>query len=423
MRIAIIGSGISGMGISYILNENGHDITVFEKNDYIGGHSRTVDINVDGQNIPVDTGFIVFNHRNYPYLTGLFEKLGVKTEKSDMSFGVSIANGWLEYGTKRLNDIFGQKRNFFRKDFWKMLSDISKFNKNALAYIKQNPSATLGQCLDDLKLGTWFRNYYLLAMGGAIWSTPVNGMLDFPAKTFINFFDNHGLLTVNDHPQWYTVSGGSKEYVKIITKKFFDKIRLNSAVISVRRSNNKVYIEVGNKTEEFDNVVFACHSDQTLKLLKDATEEEKNILGNFKYQPNKAILHSDISFMPSNIKCWASWIYNNDSKDDARPNVSLSYWMNNLQNLKTKTPIIVTLNPDRQPKNIYSSYVFEHPVFDNNAINSQGKIDAIQGKNMTWFCGAYQRYGFHEDGLQSAVNVANLMEQKLPWEPKHHTQT
>lgn len=419
MKLAVIGSGISGLGIAYIAKQNNCDITVYEKNDYVGGHSRTVDVILDGRNIPVDTGFIVFNYRNYPYLTGLFEKLGVIVEKSDMSFGASIANGWLEYGTKNLADIFGQKANLLRLNFWRMIFDILKFNKCAINFIKEHESVTLGECLDSLGMGQWFRKYFILAIGGAIWSTSVQKMMDFPATTFIRFFDNHGLLTINDHPQWYTVTGGSREYVKLLSAGFRDNIHLNCGVEKLHRREGKVFITDSNGNEDvYDQVIMACHADQSLKIITDLSPEEKEILGHFKYQKNTVVLHSDESFMPKNKKCWASWVYINDSKDDNHSDIALSYWMNNLQNIKSSKPLIATLNPHRKPDNIYNQYVFEHPVFDKSAIEAQSKIDEIQGRNNLWFCGAYQRYGFHEDGLQSAVNVAKLMDLKLPWSPK-----
>ncbi len=416
MKIAIIGSGISGLGAAYLLNEAGHDITVYEKNHYIGGHSRTMEVAMGGKNIPVDTGFIVFNYRNYPELTSMFKHLSVAVEKSDMSFGASIKNGWFEYGTQKPSAIFTQKRNIFRPQFWKMMRDIFKFNANAKKYIDSN--ITLGECLAELKLGDWFKNYYLLAMGGAIWSTPTNGMLDFPVRSFIRFFDNHGLITINDQPQWYTVTGGSREYVKKLTASFKDKILLNCGAQKVIRENNKVKVIDSKGNEgEFDQVVFACHSDQAMKILQNPTQEEKAIIGAVKYQPNKAILHCDESFMPKRKGAWASWVYLSDVEKDDRPQVSLSYWMNRLQNITSHKPIIVTLNPSRMPEKstIFDEHIFEHPVFDEAAISAQERIDSIQGLNNTWYCGAYLKYGFHEDGFASGVKVAEKIGAKIPW--------
>ena len=404
------------MGAAYLLNNAGHDIAVYEKNHYIGGHSRTMEVEMEGRKIPVDTGFIVFNYRNYPELTGMFKHLDVKVEKSDMSFGASIKNGWFEYGTQKVSAIFTQKHNIFRLQFWKMMRDIFKFNANAKKYINSN--ITLGECLTELKLGEWFKNYYLLAMGGAIWSTPTNGMLDFPARSFIRFFDNHGLITINDQPQWYTVTGGSREYVKKLTASFKDKILLNCGAEKVIRENNKVtVIDTNGNKAEFDQIVFACHSDQVIKLLQNPTQEEKDIIGAVKYQPNKAVLHCDESFMPKRKGAWASWVYLSDNEKDNRPQVSLSYWMNRLQNIKSEKPIIVTLNPSRMPEKskIFDEHIFEHPVFDEPAIAAQENIDRIQGANNSWYCGAYLKYGFHEDGFASGVRVAEKLGAKIPW--------
>lgn len=418
MKIAIIGSGISGLGAAYMLHQQ-HDITLFEKNDYVGGHSRTVITKTSDGDIPVDTGFIVFNKKNYPLLTALFEHLEVPIKETDMSFGADIAQGWLEYGTyHKLGGIFAQKKNIFRPSYLKMLSDIMRFNKQAPEYLRNGTDLSLGELLNEMKMGTWFRDYYLLAMGAAIWSTPTTKMTDFPAQTFLRFFDNHGLLTVNDHPQWYTVIGGSKEYVKRITTPYQENIKLNCAVKSVSRNNEKVTItDIENNNHTFDQVVFACHSDQAIKMLSDPSDEEKNIIGAIKYQPNDMVLHSDTSFMPKAKKAWSSWVYQSEGKTDNSGNVSLSYWMNNLQPLSTNKPIIVTLNPAREPAPslVYDRYSFEHPVFDRDAIIAQSKLDDLQGKNNTWFCGAWQRYGFHEDGLLSAVNMVRKMGIEPEW--------
>lgn len=416
-KIAIIGTGISGLGAAHILHDD-HDITVYEKNDYIGGHSRTLDVETSNGTVPVDTGFIVFNDRNYPLLTRLFDYLQVPVVKSDMSFGASVGKGWLEYGTRNLRDIFAQKKNIFSPAFWRMLKDILKFNSRAKAYLLKDPSFTLGECLDELNMGEWFRRYYLLAMGGAIWSTPVAEMLKFPASSFIRFFDNHGLLTVNDHPQWYTVRGGSRAYVQRVTENFKDKILLNHGVRKVWREGEFVVVEdVTGGQEKYNDVVFACHADQALALLADPSIEEREILSAFQYQKNRAVLHADTSFMPKNRQAWASWVYLSEDRLDANTGVSLSYWMNNLQPLQTNHDIIVTLNPGREPdpRLVYNDYMFEHPVFDVLAVKNQDKIEDIQGKNRLWFCGAYQRYGFHEDGLGSAVKMTAKMGAYPKW--------
>ncbi len=416
-KIAIIGTGISGLGAASILHTS-HDITLYEKNDYIGGHSRTLLIKTKDGTIPVDTGFIVFNKRNYPLLTRLFEHLKVPIVKSDMSFGVTINKGWLEYGTQELSHIFAQKSNLFRPSFWRMLFDILKFNKTAKNYLSKDPSFTMGECLDDMGMGSWFKKYFLLAMGGAIWSTPLDQMLQFPACTFIRFFENHGLLTIQDHPTWYTVLGGSREYVERLTEPFKNRILLNHPIKKVWRKDGRVFVENSSGEQAiYDHVIFACHADQALAMIVDPTPDERKILSAFRYQPNRAVLHSDTSFMPKRAKAWASWIYLAEEKQDAPPSSSLSYWMNNLQSLQTDQPLIVTLNPGREPdpQLVHNDYIFEHPTFDSGAILNQSQIETIQGANRLWFCGAYQRYGFHEDGLSSAVKMAERMGVSPPW--------
>jgi len=415
MKIAIIGSGISGLGAAYLLHPY-HDITVYEKNAYIGGHTRTIEVPTGDQKTPVDTGFIVFNNWNYPNLMGLFHELDVPYQKSDMSFGVSIDNGWLEYGS---GGMFAQKKNWVRPKFYGMLADILRFNKRAIAYIEKNADITLQECLDQLKMGEWFRRYYLLAMGAAIWSCPIDTIMKFPARTFLQFFKNHGLLSVNNRPQWYTVTGGSREYVVRLADSFKDKIKLNCGVRKVTPRDDKFAIlDANGHTEIFDQVIFACHADEALSMIDDPTNHELSVLGAFDYQENQIIVHSDTSFMPNEKKCWASWVYLSEAREDKKPVVSLSYWMNNLQDLDPNYPIIVTLNPGRRPAEnlILDEHTFSHPIFDLKAIKAQEKIQSIQGKNGLWFCGAYQRYGFHEDGLLSAVNIAKTMGANIPWE-------
>lgn len=415
MKIAIIGTGISGLGAAYLLAPY-HDITVYEKNAYIGGHTRTIEVPAGTNKTPVDTGFIVFNNWNYPNLLGLFKALDVPYQKSDMSFGVSIDNGWLEYGS---GGMFAQKRNWARPAYYGMLADILRFNKQALPYIEKNADITLQECLDQLNMGEWFRRYYLLAMGAAIWSCPIDTIMKFPARTFLQFFKNHGLLSVNNRPQWCTVTGGSREYVKRLTEGFKDKIKLNCGVKRVTPHDNKVAVkDIHGNTEIFDQVIFACHADEALKMIDGPANDELSVLGAFDYQDNGIIVHSDTSFMPREKKCWASWVYLSEEREDKKQAVSLSYWMNNLQGLDPAYPVIITLNPGRRPQEdlILDEHTFSHPVFDLKAIKAQDNIENIQGKNGMWFCGAYQRYGFHEDGLLSAVNVAKAMGADIPWE-------
>lgn len=417
-KIAIVGSGISGLGIASLLNDQ-HDIRLYEANDYLGGHSRTIDVETSDGRVAVDTGFIVFNHKTYPLLTAMFEHFGVETAKSEMSFGASVNNGWLEYSTDNVFSFFAQRRNFTRVQFIRMLIDIVRFNFLAPRYLTGKGELSLGQCLDELGMSEWFRRYFLLAMGGAIWSTPVEQMLEFPASSFIRFFENHGLLTVANQPQWHTVKGGSREYVQKISAPFQDKVRLSTAVKEVVRSGDKVLVIDNNGGAElFDQVVFASHADTTLSLINNPTESERNILGNFSYLPNTAYLHSDTSFMPQRRGAWASWVYRSDQEEDKNPVVSLSYWMNNLQPLETEQPIIATLNPSREPdpELTHDVHTFQHPMFDSAAMEAQSRISDIQGADRLWFCGAYQFYGFHEDGLRSASRLGELMGAKVPWQ-------
>jgi uncharacterized protein len=415
MKIAVIGTGISGLGAAYLLHRE-HDLVVYEKNAYVGGHSRTIDIPIEHGTIPVDTGFIVFNDWNYPNLLGLFEQINVPYQKSDMSFGVSVNKGWLEYSS---GGLFAQRKNLIRPQYWRMLLDVFNFNKQALAYINQDPAISLGDCLDKLNMGTWFKRYYILAMGAAIWSCPVETIMQFPAQTFLRFFRNHGLLSINDRPQWYTVTGGSREYKKRLIQPFEEHILLNNGAVKVAEKDNQIEVTDSNgSTRLFDHVIFACHADEALQMLDKPTDDESSILSSFQYQSNQIIVHSDTSFMPQHQQCWSSWVYLSEQQEDKSSGVSLSYWMNNLQNLDTKIPIIITLNPARRPKEhlIIDEHAFTHPIFDYQAIVSQDRIKTIQGKRNLWFCGAYQRYGFHEDGLLSAVNVVKQLGGNIPWE-------
>jgi predicted NAD/FAD-binding protein len=417
VKIAIIGSGVSGLGAAYLLHQK-HQVTVYEKNAVIGGHSRTLNVKTAQGDVSVDTGFIVFNYRNYPLLTGLFKHLDVPVQKSAMSFAASIGDGWLEYSTASIPSLFAQKRNLLRPGYWKMLADIMCFFKESPRYLENNADITLGECIAQMKMGDWFQRYFLLAMGGAIWSCPLEAMLRFPAQTFIRFFQNHGLLTVADQPQWYTVTGGSEQYVARLIQGFRKNIRTGCGVRRVQRNNGTVTVEdEQGGVADYNHVIFACHADQALKILADPSVEEKRLLGAFGYQPNRAILHGDPSFMPNCKSAWASWVYRLEGREDEHPGISLTYWMNNLQGIDAKTPLFVTLNPSRMPAShlIYDDHMFEHPIFDKAAIAAQGELDSLQGQQNSWFCGAYQRYGFHEDGFASGVNVAKKLGTEIPW--------
>jgi len=410
-KIAIIGSGISGMGVAALLHEK-YDITVYEKSAAIGGHSRTVDIDYNGTKIAVDTGFIVFNHRNYPLLTALFKHLDVPTQKSNMTFGVSADNGSLEWGAQNLNAVFGQRSNILNPRFWKFLVDILRFNNGAEAAAARNPGKTLGELIAIMGLGDWFVKYYILPMGGAIWSCPLDVMMGFPANFFVSFFKSHGLLTVTQQPQWHTVTGGSKEYIRRLTAPFASRIRLSAAVKAIRQDGRVQITDAQGHIQEYDHAVFACHADETVSILQDPTAEEASVLGKFRYQPNRAVLHKDQSFMPKRRRCWSSWVYHPKGQD-----ISVTYWMNQLQGIDNKYPLFVTLNPSRAvaPEHVFDEHVFTHPVYTQESFAAQKRLPSVQGLRNTWFCGAYHRNGFHEDGLHSAVEVARLLGVEASW--------
>jgi len=418
-KIAIIGSGISGLACAYFLSEK-NSVKIFEKSDYLGGHSNTVTIDYDGKKIAVDTGFIVFNHATYPNLKSFFKLLDVAYEKSNMSFAVKIDNGLLEYAGTNLSSVFAQKKNAFNWRFLIMLRDILRFNKKAIHILSKpfDASYTLQNLLDDLGVKKYFREFYLLPMSGAIWSCPLETMLSYPAQSFVAFFKNHGLLTVANQPQWYTVSGGSKEYVKKIADKIGKNlISLNDEVTSVERLGDKVLVKSKKGKELFDLVFFSTHGNQVLPILKNATAVEKEVFSAFKYQSNLAVLHRDSLVMPNAKKAWASWVYSNNSKNKNQQ-ISVSYWMNNLQNIDAKYPLFVTLNPSQKiaEEKIFAQFNYEHPIFDSKAVVAQSRIDGLQGLDKIYFCGAYQKNGFHEDGISSALLAINKLKILAPWQ-------
>jgi uncharacterized protein len=415
-KIAIIGAGISGLGAAYLLDRR-HDVTVYEKAGRIGGHARTLTIDYDGAKVAVDTGFIVFNEKNYPQLSAMFRHLNVPTHASDMTFAASIRNGWLEWSAKDANAVFGQRRNLLRPKFGLLLRDVFRFNARAEETVARHPHLTLDGLIAKLGLGDWFRRYYLLPMSSAIWSCPPCEMLRFPAATLIRFMANHHLLSASGQPQWYTVTGGSQEYVQRLTASFADRIRMGCGAARVTRGEHGATVmDMQGHAQTYDHVVFASHGDETLRLMSDASDEERGTLSAFRYQKNVAVLHRDASVMPKNKRCWASWNYTSDGgRDD--PALSVTYWMNRLQGIPGETPLFVTLNPKREiaPDKVFNSHDFEHPVFDRDAIAAQGQVQAMQGARGTWFCGAHLRHGFHEDGLASAVHVARLLGAETPW--------
>jgi len=415
-KIAVIGTGISGLSAAYFLNR-AHDVTVYEKQTRPGGHSRTIDVDYGDRTISVDTGFIVFNRRNYPNLTALFRILDVPVKNSDMSFALTVADGWLEWGAKNLRAILGQPSNVFRPRFLRLFADVVRFNNGALAEAARFPHLTVGGMIESMRLGDWFRRHYLLPMAGAIWSCPPSHILDFPARALVQFFANHGLLSINGQPQWLTVDGGSKIYVEKLAADFGGRLRAGCGVASVARTPRGIRVtDAEGGSNLYDDVIFACHSDEALALLRDATDAERNALGAIRYQPNLAVLHKDTSFMPKRKACWASWVYNSDGKGN-EPAVSVTYWMNNLQGIDRRHPLFVTLNPARAiaSENVLDICQFAHPVFDFAAMEAQKALNEMQGLNNTWFCGAYLGHGFHEDGLVSAMRVAERLGAPAPW--------
>lgn len=424
-KVAVIGSGISGLACAYFLSSK-YEVKIYEKENYLGGHSNTIEVDYDGKKIPVDTGFIVFNYETYPNLKAFFELMQVEYEKSKMSFAVKIDDGKLEYAGTSLGGVFAQKKNLLSLKFWQMLGDILRFNKEAQQILNStsNPAYSISDFLSDLKVGDYFKNCYLLPMAAAIWSTPLNKISNYPAASFVQFFKNHGLLQVVNQPQWFTVTGGSREYVKKIVQQVGDKFSLNDAVKSVRKTDADEILVISEKSEEmFDYVVIAAHSDQALKMIENPSTNQIEILSKIKYQKNFAVLHKDSSVMPNRKKAWASWVYSSNIVDAADnkncpSNLSVSYWMNNLQNIDANYPLFVTLNPNQKinPSDIFATINYEHPLFDGEAITAQSKIPSIQGEGGIYFCGAYARYGFHEDGLISGLNVANLLGCKANWQ-------
>lgn len=410
-RIAVVGAGISGLAAAHLLADR-HRVVLIEAERRLGGHARTVIAGRRGDQ-PVDTGFIVFNRVNYPNLCRLFDELGVPVAKSDMSFGASIDGGRIEYGLRSFGTVIAQKRNLLRPQFLRMIRDILRFNARALA-VADDPDMTIRELLELLGTGAWFRDYYITPLSGAIWSTPPAGILDFPAQAMIRFFANHALLGVRGQHQWYTVQGGSVQYVarlEAALRRRGVEIRLGTPVAAVRRIPGGVELRMrGGGWEVFDEVVLATHADDTLALLADPAPEEAAALAAVRYQPNEAVLHADASLMPKRRAVWSSWCYAEEA--GARPDrIHLTYWMNSLQPIPADDPLFVTLNSCRPIREelVYDTVTFRHPVYDVAAWRAQEAIRRFNGARATWFCGAWMRNGFHEDGFASAVDVVEAM--------------
>ena len=426
MKLAIVGSGISGLAVAHRLGGQA-DITLFEAGDYFGGHTHTVDLtlNQGGARLThgIDTGFLVFNERTYPELIRLFAELGVVTARSDMSFSAQVmgqpGHPALEWSGSSLNTVFAQRRNLMRPRFLGMLADVLRFNRLANALALANRDAELMQPLADFLrqqgFSNAFRDWYLLPMLGCIWSCPTDQMLEFPLATLIRFCHNHGLIQVSDRPQWWTVAGGARQYVEKITAAIGDK-RLRCPVQRIVRDGQGVLVSTAAQTERFDKVVLACHSDQALALLDEPSEPERAVLGAIRYQPNRAVLHTDPSVLPRQRRAWAAWNYESAERaDGSGQSVCLHYLINVLQPLPFAQPVLVSLNPLREiaPDRIHASFDYAHPVFDLAAIRAQQHVGDLQGQRHTYFCGAWTGYGFHEDGLKSGLAVAAQLETVL----------
>jgi len=414
MKIAIVGSGISGMLAARLLLDN-NDIHVFESNDYIGGHTNTVSLEVFGKRYAADTGFMVFNDRTYPNFLKMLRLLGIGTRESEMSFSVRCGRSGLEYQGSSLNGLFAQRRNIIRPSFYRMLLDILRFNRDAKDFLDSvNEDLTLGEYLGNGRYSRLFVSHYVIPMGAAIWSAQPDSFLQFPARFILAFFNNHGLLTVTAHPQWKTVRGGAVQYVQALTAPFKDRIRLNNPVVSATRAKDGVTLKTENgEPERFDALVLATHSDQSLAILADATESERDILSAIPYQRNETVLHADSALLPNRKRAWASWNYY-IPKEESRP-VALTYNLNRLQGHRSPSPICISLNETQriQPDKILQRIIYHHPVYNRAAQDAQKRLNEINGRNRTYFCGAYWGYGFHEDGVKSALAVGDFFNRRL----------
>lgn len=418
MKVAVIGSGISGLAAAYLAHQNGEEVHLFEKGSYFGGHSNSILINDGLSEFYADTGFLVHNPRTYPNFIELLKVLEVATVESQMTLSIQIIDRNIEWGGTNLGTLFAQKTNLLRPSFHRMVRDILRFNKQAPIFLQQtklNTKMTLAALLDEHQFSKELRDWYLIPMAAAIWSTPANKIVDFPAFTFLQFCLNHNLLQVDGRPQWRTIAGGSREYVRRMVDRISSK-HLNCQIESVSRLNGKVQIIFSDSIQTFDQVIFATHADQTMKLLSDLQEDEQELLAKFQFQKNIALVHSDSRLLPRRKKLWSAWNYASSPRTDQ---VSVSYFLNHLQKLPTQMPVVVTLNPHMEvaSERILRRIEYTHPIFDSGAVEAQKRISQIQGRGGIFHCGAWQGYGFHEDGLKSALKIAKIKNWKVPWSP------
>nr|WP_028994299.1 FAD-dependent oxidoreductase [Azonexus hydrophilus] len=418
-RIAVVGAGISGLASAWLLSRR-YDVTLFEAGDYLGGHTNTVDVTVDGFTHPVDTGFLVFNELTYPNLIAMFALLGVDSVATEMSFAVSLRKPELEWAGSNLATVFGQKRNLLRPAFWRMLGDILRFNRESTAWLLSHPgdSRSLGEFLDAGGYSREFADWYLLPMAAAIWSCPTGQMRAMPLGPFVRFCNNHGLLQIFDRPAWRTVSGGARTYVRKLAEQLAD-VRVACPVSAVTREAAGLRVTHEHGSDHYDQVVMACHSDQSLAILGyTASDAQREVLAAIRYQPNRAILHTDPALLPRQRSLWSAWNYFAGEGAPGEQPVGVSYLINKLQPLPFSTPVVVTLNPvsEPAPDKILAEFDYAHPVFDAAAIAAQERLPEVQGENGIWLAGAWGSYGFHEDGLKSALRVANALGVQAPWQ-------
>ncbi len=416
-KIAVVGAGISGLACAWLLARR-HDVALFEASGYLGGHTNTVDVTLEGRTHPVDTGFLVFNDRTYPRLIRLFEHLGVASTASEMSFSVRIGDGELEWAGTNLAAVFAQPANLASPRFLRMLRDVVRFNRAAtrLATAGGAVRGTLGEFLDDGGYGKELRALYLLPMAACIWSTPSTRINSFPLRTFVQFCHNHGLLALSNRPQWRSVAGGGREYVRRLRAGIPD-VRLGAAVRQVRRLPDHVIVSTDRGPERFDEVVLATHTDQSLAMLEHASAEERSVLKAIPYQPNRAVLHTDARLMPRRKRAWAAWNFHAAREEESDAPVSLSYHLNRLQQLPFKQPVVVTMNPleEPDPARVIAEFAYDHPAFLEESDAAKARLADIQGRRRTWFAGAWTGHGFHEDGLASAIAVASRLGAAAPW--------